>query len=231
MCRSHGVLALGKRPYSGRDILRSGHSRSACERVTAGPLASSPCAGRSGSPSSGASNAWRTSLGQDRRWQPNAPPGARTAASSETDLGRLGPETEPAPVRDRCCANTRRATAVSARSIRTAPADRSSSGARWHGPLCSREAPHHRRAMRRDRIPRNLLSIARLKRAKSRARSSGCNLARMDQTCPGRSGGLGPIILHLFHGDRELPVLGDDRGLESFMGVISSFERPPRLQR
>jgi hypothetical protein len=57
--------------------------------------------------------------------------------------------------------------------------------------------------------PRNLLSIARLKRAKSRSRSSRCNLARMDQTCPGRSGGLGPIILPLFHGDRELPVLDD----------------------
>jgi hypothetical protein len=28
-------------------------------------------------------------------------------------------------------------------------------------------------------------------------------LGPMDQTCPGRSGGLGPMILPLFHGDRE----------------------------
>jgi hypothetical protein len=60
-------------------------------------------------------NAWRTSLGQDQRWQPIASPGARTAASSEIDLGRLDLETEPAPASDRCCADTRRETPASAR--------------------------------------------------------------------------------------------------------------------
>jgi hypothetical protein len=59
---------------------------------------------------------------------PIAPPGARTAASSEIDLGRLDLETEPAPASDRCCADTRRETRASARSTRTAPADRFSSG-------------------------------------------------------------------------------------------------------
>src|SRR5690606_5336178 len=47
-----------------------------------------------------------------------------------------------------------------------------------------------------------LLSIARLKRAKSRLRSAICNFVRMDQTWLGRSGGFAPMSLPLFQGMR-----------------------------
>src|SRR5215475_11356086 len=50
--------------------------------------------------------------------------------------------------------------------------------------------------------PRSLLSIARLNMARSRARPSTINRVLMDQTCFGRSGGLAPISLPLFHGVR-----------------------------
>jgi hypothetical protein len=169
--------------------------RSAVGRVTAGPLASS-CA----TVDQGRLRPAHRMCGQLHWVKTDAgnsplPLGARIAASSEIDLSCLGPGTEPAPACDRCCANTRRATAASARSIRSAPADRfSCEVARL---LRSREAPHHRRSNATRSHPRNLLSIARLKSAKSRTCSSRCNLARMDQTCPGRSGGLGPIILPL----------------------------------
>ena len=56
--------------------------------------------------------------------------------------------------------------------------------------------------------PRNLLSMARLKRARSRDRRSNWSRVRIDQTCPCRSGGLAPINLPLFQGGRRggLPV-------------------------
>ena len=61
-----------------------------------------------------------------------------------------------------------------------------------------------------------LLSMARLNNAKSRVRRSSCNLARMHHTCPGRSGGFGPVSLPLFHAGRFSPAL-DDGKLLSFM--------------
>src|SRR5713226_4246606 len=50
--------------------------------------------------------------------------------------------------------------------------------------------------------PRSLLSIARLNIARSRLRSATWSLVRIDQTCFGRSGGLAPISLPLFHAPR-----------------------------
>src|SRR3984893_3646254 len=44
--------------------------------------------------------------------------------------------------------------------------------------------------------------MARLNRARSRARPSICSLVRIDQTCFALSGGFAPISLPLFHGVR-----------------------------
>src|SRR5262245_55722659 len=52
-------------------------------------------------------------------------------------------------------------------------------------------------AQRRQIAVAQLLSMARLKRVSSRVRRSSSNLARMDHTWPGRSGGLEPVSLPL----------------------------------
>jgi hypothetical protein len=49
---------------------------------------------------------------------------------------------------------------------------------------------------------RSLLSIGKLNMARSRVRPSIIGRVRIDQTCFGRSGGLAPISLPLFHGPR-----------------------------
>jgi hypothetical protein len=115
---------------------------------------------------------------QDRRWQPIAPPGARTAELSEIDLSRLDLETVPAP------------TATAAAQIRVESLARLLGQFEPHRPTgfplahigaidCVALRRHVIDAQCHEIASRNLVSIARLKRAKSRARISRCNLARM----------------------------------------------------
>src|SRR5208282_6277479 len=69
--------------------------------------------------------------------------------------------------------------------------------------------------------PRSLLSMAKLKRARSRIRPSNSNRVLIDQTCFGRSGGLAPISLPLFQGVR---LLGGEQFLLSDMIVLLCYE-------
>ena len=59
--------------------------------------------------------------------------------------------------------------------------------------------------------PRSLLSIARLKSARSRVRRARCNWVRIAHTCRGWSGGFGPMYLPLFQGraDRKTIITSD----------------------
>src|SRR5450631_4378771 len=70
--------------------------------------------------------------------------------------------------------------------------------------------------------PRSLLSIARLNIAKSRFRSAIWSLVRIDQTCFGRSGGLAPISLPLFHGTRLGAATGAEVSLSCMVILLVS---------
>jgi hypothetical protein len=72
--------------------------------------------------------------------------------------------------------------------------------------------------------PRTFVSIARLKRAKSRTRRPRCTLARRDHTCAGRNGGFGPTILPSFDSDVS------DQCSAMIEGWSRSWERSPRLR-
>ena len=77
--------------------------------------------------------------------------------------------------------------------------------------------------LRRTRSqPRSLLSIARLRSARSRRLSASSSLARMAQTCRGRSYRFCPINRPLFHGGRERLVAGS-----WILGMVSSPSSPP----
>jgi hypothetical protein len=75
-------------------------------------------------------------------------------------------------------------------------------------------------AQRYEIAASHLLSIVKLKSARSRRRRSRCKLARIAQTCPGRNRGLGPMIFALFHAGRRVAVSEHDGSLSSMVGLL-----------
>src|SRR4029077_15485394 len=71
--------------------------------------------------------------------------------------------------------------------------------------------------------PRNLLSMARLNKARSRVRWSIWSLVRIAQTCFCRSGGLAPISFPLFQGVR--PGAGSKNSALSCIIVLLRLQR------
>ena len=103
-----------------------------CGRAKVAPHASFPCGGRSRSPWSGASNAWRTSMGRGQCRGPTETQVAHTVASSRADQDRSALGRGIGPASSRLLEGIRPQPASSPRLTRNEPADRSSSDCSHH---------------------------------------------------------------------------------------------------